>query len=192
MLDFNLEETLSKLESPLREKVSTIDGMGTIEDLDAPIAKHIDIQEKTGKFSENPTIEGVSSWIKEINPNYDPFDVESPYNVNCGACAYVVYQRLNGNDATCASANNIPFDADMEELLGRKIVSMSPAEIEKRLMDGGDGTHAVVGVDRSHGPGHWFNAACIEGKVVAIDGQSGEVLDWPPDYGDVVNWEMSV
>ena len=69
MLDFNLEETLSKLESPLREKVSTIDGMGTIEDLDAPIAKHIDIQEKTGKFSGNPTIEGVSSWIKEINPN---------------------------------------------------------------------------------------------------------------------------
>ena len=32
----------------------------------------------------------------------------------------------------------------------------------------------------------------VDGKVVAIDGQTGEILDWPPDYGDVVNWEMSV
>ena len=56
----------------------------------------------------------------------------------------------------------------------------------------GDGAHAIIGIDRAEGPGHWFNAACIDGKVVAIDGQSGEILDWPPDYGDVVNWEMSV
>jgi len=60
------------------------------------------------------------------------------------------------------------------------------------VLEAGDGAHAVIGVDREYGPGHWFNAACLEGKVVAIDGQSGEVLDWPPDYGHVVNWEMSV
>lgn len=41
-------------------------------------------------------------------------------------------------------------------------------------------------------PASLFNAACIDGKVVAIDGQTGEISDWPPDYGDVVNWEMSM
>ena len=71
-------------------------------------------------------------------------------------------------------------------------VSMSPYEIEQRLLSEGDGAHAIIGIDRAQGAGHWFNAACLNGKVVAIDGQSGEVMDWPPDYGDVVNWEMSV
>ena len=192
MLDFNIEKALSNIESPLKGKASFMDGIREIKDLDSPIARFVDIKERTGRFSENPTIEGVKSWIKEINPNFDPYDIESPYNVNCGACAYVVHERLNGNDATCASANNIPTDAEMEELLGKKIISMSPEEIEKELLKAGEGAHAVIGVDREYGPGHWFNAACLEGKVVAIDGQSGEVLDWPPDYGHVVNWEMSV
>lgn len=192
MLDFNIEKTLSRMESSLQEEVSLMNGIHEIKDLDSPIAKYVEFKERTGRFSENPTIEGVKSWIKEINPNHDPYDMESPYNVNCGACAYVVYERLNGNDATCASANNISTDAEMEKLLGKRIVSMSPEEIEKKLLEAGDGAYAVIGVDREYGPGHWFNAACLEGKVVAIDGQSGEVLDWPPDYGYVVNWEMNV
>ncbi len=192
MLDFNVEETLSKIDSPLREKASLVEGAHEVKDLDSPITQYVNVQERTGRFSENPTIEGVQSWIKEINPNYDPYDMESPYNVNCGACAYVVYERLNGNDATCASANNIPTNFEMENLLGSRFVSMSPDEIETRLMQAGDGSHAVIGIDREYGPGHWLNAACIEGRVVAIDGQSGKVLDWPPDYGNVINWEMSV
>lgn len=60
-------------------------------------------------------------------------------------CAYVVHERLNGIDATCASANNILTDAEMEELLGKRIVSMSPEEIEKKLLEAGDGAHAVIG-----------------------------------------------
>ena len=69
---------------------------------------------------------------------------------------------------------------------------MSPDEIRDRLLAEGDGAHAIIGIDRAEGPGHWFNAACMDGKVVAIDGQTGEITDWPPDYGDVVNWEMSI
>lgn len=86
MLDFNVEETLSKMESPLKEKVTLIDGIREINNLDSSIAKFIEVKERIGRFSENPTIEGVRSWIKEINPNYDPYDMESPYNVNCGVC----------------------------------------------------------------------------------------------------------
>ena len=140
-----------------------------------------------------PDLENVSGWLGEVNPNFDPFDLDSPYCNNCGSCAYAVYQRLEGiSNDSCASAENIGYNDEMEALTGMEQVPMSPAEIEERLLEQGDGAHAIIGIDRAEGPGHWFNAACLDGKVVAIDGQSGEIVDWPPDYGDVVNWEMSI
>lgn len=137
-------------------------------------------------------IHNISDWIGDINPNFDPFDVDSPYSTNCGSCAYAVYQRLEGFGDACATEDNIDYNYQMNALTGMEQVSLSPAEIEAILLDAGDGSHAIIGIDRSEGPGHWFNAACIDGKVVAIDGQTGEMSDWPPDYGDVVNWEMSM
>lgn len=154
------------------------------------IAEAEDVVEETEMV---PNLENVSGWLKEVNPNFDPFDLDSPYCNNCGSCAYAVYQRLEGiSTDSCASAENIGYNSEMEALTGMEQVPMSPAEIEERLLEQGDGAHAIIGIDRAEGPGHWFNAACFDGKVVAIDGQSGEILDWPPDYGDVVNWEMSI
>ena len=137
-------------------------------------------------------IRDIDNWLGDINPNFDEFDTNSPYCNNCGSCAYAVWKRLEGDNDICASADNIGYNDEMEALTGMEQVSMSPDEIENNLLAQGDGAHAIIGIDRAEGPGHWFNAACIDGKVVAIDGQSGEILDWPPDYGDVVNWEMSV
>lgn len=137
-------------------------------------------------------IDDMDNWLGDINPNFDEFDTDSPYCNNCGSCAYAVWKRLEGDNDICASAENIGYNDEMEALTGMQQVSMSPDEIENNLLAQGDGAHAIIGIDRAEGPGHWFNAACIDGKVVAIDGQSGEILDWPPDYGDVVNWEMSV
>lgn len=137
-------------------------------------------------------IDDIDNWLGDINPNFDEFDTDSPYCNNCGSCAYAVWKRLEGDNDICASAENIGYNDEMEALTGMQQVSMSPDDIESNLLTQGDGAHAIIGIDRAEGPGHWFNAACINGKVVAIDGQSGEILDWPPDYGDVVNWEMSV
>lgn len=134
----------------------------------------------------------VQSWLGDINPNFDEFDPESPYCNNCGSCALAVYQRMEGDTESCADANNIGYDDEMEAITGLEIISMEPGDIEQRLLEEGEGAHAIIGIDRAEGAGHWFNAACINGKVVAIDGQTGEISDWPPDYGDVVNWEMSV
>ena len=142
--------------------------------------------------SDVQPISDIDNWIGDINPNYDAFDPESPFSNNCGSCAYAVYQRLEGNNNICASAENIGYNDEMEALTGMEQVSMSPDEIESRLLEQGNGAHAIIGIDRAEGAGHWFNAACIDGKVVAIDGQTGEINDWPPDYGNVVNWEMSV
>lgn len=152
----------------------------------------VSAQELPHPISDMKTVDDVSEWLSDINPNYDAFDPESPYCNNCGSCAYAVHQRLEGNPDICATENNIGYNSEMEALTGMEQVSMSPSEIEQRLLAEGDGAHAIIGIDRAQGAGHWFNAACLNGKVVAIDGQSGEVMDWPPDYGDVVNWEMSI
>lgn len=135
----------------------------------------------------------VNEWLGDINPNYDEWDPDSPYSNNCGSCAYAVWNRLNGIDSEmCATAENIGYNSDMETLTGMEQVPMSPEDIENTLLAQGDGANAIIGIDRAEGFGHWFNAACIDGKVVAIDGQTGEINDWPPDYGDVINWEMSI
>ena len=148
--------------------------------------------EVTDNPGEIPSSENLSEWIGDINPNFDEFDLESPYSNNCGSCALAVYQRLEGNPDSVADAENIPYDTDMEALTGMEQVSMSPWDIEKTLLEEGEGAHAIIGIDRAEGPGHWFNAVNIDGVVKAVDGQTGEITDWPPDYGDVVNWEMSV
>ena len=134
----------------------------------------------------------VNDWLSEINPNFDPYDLDSAYDNNCGSCAFAVYQRFEGNTDIVASAENIATIEEMNALTGMEQVTMTPEEIQQTLLDQGNGAHAIIGIDRADGPGHWFNAANIDGKVVAIDGQTGEISDWPPDYGDVTNWDMSM
>ena len=134
----------------------------------------------------------MPNWISDINPNFDPYDIDSPYCNNCGSCAYAVYRRLEGDPSVTATADNIGYNSEMEALTGMEQISMSPDEIRDRLLAAGDGAHAIIGIDRADSCGHWFNAACINGEVYTIDGQSGEISKWPPDYGNVVNWEMSI
>lgn len=142
---------------------------------------------------KNENLHHVETWINEINPNFDPFDVESPYCHNCGSCAYAVYRRLEGHCGVVATAENIPMNWQMEALTGMRQIRMSPEAIESTLLEQGSGAHAIIGIDRACGPGHWFNAANIDGKVYAIDGQTGTIVGWPPtDLGNVVNWEMSM
>ena len=139
-----------------------------------------------------PKLEDVSDWINDINPNYDPFDWQSPYSNNCGSCAFAVEQRLDGNTDISATSENIGTIEEMNKITGMEQVAMSPDEIKDYLVSQGPGSHGIVGIDRVSGPGHWFNAYYDGEKVVAMDGQTGEINDWPPDYGDVTNWDISV
>jgi len=139
------------------------------------------------------SIDNIQEWLDEINPNYDPFDMTSDYNNNCGSCAFAVLQRLEGKDADIvATAKNIGTVEEMNEITGMEQTPMSPDEIKEYLISQGPGANGIVGIDRAEGPGHWFNAYYDGEKVVAIDGQTGEATDWPPDYGDVTNWDISV
>ena len=147
--------------------------------------------------SNNHSLEKIESWIKEINPNYhNPFipPWNNPYHVNCGSCAYAVDSRLSGREEIIASKHNIGTDAAMEAATGKKCVYMSESDIERKLISMGPGSHLICGINRKPTPsgkpqsGHWFNAFYDGNKVYTIDGQSGEIFDWPHDYNDVAEW----
>lgn len=113
--------------------------------------------------------------------------------MNCGACAFAVEQRLNGDQSAVASLQNIPTDGEMELATGKKCRYMSPNDIESTLRTMGPGSHLIVGINRQHPSGkgiagHWFNVFYDGDKVYTIDGQSGEVLEFPHDYGFVSEW----
>ena len=138
------------------------------------------------------SIENVKSWLKDINPLYgDPFFPEAENN--CGSCSYAVYKRLNGDNQAVASLNNIGTDAGMERALGKKCVYASPSEIESYMKSQGAGFHTVCGINRqlpdgSRISGHWFNIFYDGNQLYTIDGQSGEIYDWPHDYGYISEW----
>ena len=79
----------------------------------------------------------------------------------------------------------------MESITGLPQVKMTPEEIANELRAGGAGSHAVIGIDRARQAGHWFNAYFDGDRVVAIDGQSGKVIDWPPAFG-AVYWDAAI
>lgn len=136
----------------------------------------------------------VEEWLSDINPNYDPFDADPAYENNCGSCAYAVSRRLDGDTEIVAGRDNIGYNEEMEEITGNKIINTTAEEIELALIEQGPGAHAIVGIDRFFGPGHWFNAYCPDGEnVYYIDGQCNVISDWPPkDLGLVSNWVMEV
>ncbi len=137
-------------------------------------------------------MEDLKANLKEINPNFDPYDYESPYNSNCGSCAKNVDRMLDGKGLEPADARTLSI-SEMNEATGKQQVEMSPDEIADYLRSQGPDSHAVVGIDRADGPGHWFNAYTPDGEhVYCVDGQSGEITGWPPDYGNVTNWDVSV
>lgn len=139
------------------------------------------------------SVADIFEWVGEINPGYsgDPFD---PRSSNCGLCAAAVFARLQGTDPTAIAGTNTLSVDEMERITGRQQVATSPNDIRSLLVAAGPGAHAVIGIDRAIGPGHWFNAYFDGERVVAIDGQTGEILDWPPEYGSernpVINWDM--
>lgn len=126
----------------------------------------------------NQSIDDVGGWLSDVNPKFDPWDVDSPYSSNCGSCALAVENRLNGNSDAVATDSTLSIE-EMEQQTGMEQVSMQPDEIEQYLISQGPGSHAIIGIDRSEGPGHWFNAYYDGEKVYALDGQTGTTEGWP-------------
>lgn len=133
-------------------------------------------------------VQQVKSWIGKINPNPNN---DPRRTVNCGQCAAAVYQRMNGNNNAVAGLGTYSI-SEMNAITGRTQTTMTPEQIASYLQTQGAGAHVVVGVDRASGAGHWFNAFYDGRQVYTIEGQGGTVNGWPPDYGNVVHWDVSI
>ncbi|PWD51182.1 hypothetical protein C8046_11510 [Serinibacter arcticus] len=79
--------------------------------------------------------------------------------------------------------------ADAIGALGRgPFQQTTPEEIEARLSRGGVGSWVFVGIDRAHGPGHWFMAAVTAEGIQAVDPLIGRNFAWPPEIGAIRWW----
>lgn len=142
-------------------------------------------------------LEDATGWITEINPNYrNPFFLpdRNPYRFNCGSCALAVEARLSGNGAPVASQVNVGSDRGMEAATGKRCVYLPVEQIENHLRRLGPGSHLIVGINREPSinglpqAGHWFNVLFDGEQFHTLDGQSGEILEWPHDYVMVSEW----
>ena len=190
----NLVRKISEYERFIaRLKVAS--GAGGVSNLNSTSTIDNNISQK---YAES--IDSIQNWIADVNPNYynSSLPNQKAYHCNCGSCAFAVEQRLSGANLTMqASSQNIPTDDLMEKATGKKCKYMSVEQIEKRLIAAGPGSHLIIGINRKpiviggkkiNQPGHWFNAYYDGKKIYTIEGQSGNVYDWPHDYGDISEW----
>lgn len=81
----------------------------------------------------------------------------------------------------------------MEQATGKTCTYMSIDDIEHMLKEMGAGSHLIVGINRKlpdgkQISGHWFNVYYDGTKIYTIEGQAGQILEWPHDYGYVSEW----
>ncbi|MGM7422332.1 immunity protein Imm33 domain-containing protein, partial [Cellulosimicrobium sp. CpK407] len=81
-----------------------------------------------------------------------------------------------------------PSEAELAELVGGAFEQTTPDEIAARLRARGKGAFVVVGVDRAHGPGHWYVAYFDGEQVLALDPIANGRTAWPPPAADAVRW----
>lgn len=109
-----------------------------------------------------------------------------PVNHAASAVASMV-GILRGGRAQPATPTG-PSEAELAELVGSGFEQTTPDEIAERLRARGKGAFVVVGVDRAHGPGHWYVASFDGEHVLALDPIANGRTAWPPPAADAVRW----
>ena len=129
--------------------------------------------------------------LAEINPNFDPHNPANGYATNCGNTSAILNDFLNGNPTSEASTGTLDVP-EMEARTGLPQTPMTPQQIADSLTAMGPGSHCVVGIDRSSGDGHWFNAFFDGDKVWTLDAQTGDMSPWPPNEPTATTWDASI
>ncbi|UKJ63342.1 SEL1-like repeat protein [Cellulosimicrobium cellulans] len=109
-----------------------------------------------------------------------------PVNHAASAVASMV-GILRGGQAQPATPTG-PSEAELAELVGSGFERTTSDEIAERLRARGKGAFVVVGVDRAHGPGHWYVAYFDGEEVLALDPIANGRTAWPPPAADAVRW----
>ncbi len=110
----------------------------------------------------------------------------SPVNHAASAVASMVGVLRGGQVQPATPAG--PSEAELAEIVGSAFEQTTPDEIAARLRARGKGAFVVVGVDRAHGPGHWYVAYHDGEDVLALDPIANGRTEWPPPAADAVRW----
>ncbi|MFJ4108751.1 immunity protein Imm33 domain-containing protein [Oerskovia enterophila] len=80
-----------------------------------------------------------------------------------------------------------PTEDELAQLVGAPFRQTTPDELAERLRGRGPGAYSILGIDRAHGPGHWYVAHFDGNAVTLLDPIANRTADWPPTE-DVVRW----
>ncbi|MGW9630835.1 glycohydrolase toxin TNT-related protein [Agromyces sp. NPDC055520] len=137
------------------------------------------------------TLQQILDALKAINPNFEPLNPKSEFNNNCGNTSSNLNDALNGRPVTEAPTGTLTTP-EMEARTGIPQTAMTPQQVIDSLVAQGEGSHCVVGVDRSSGAGHWFNAYFDGTTVWTLDAQNGTMTPFPPHEPNATNWDASI
>ncbi|WP_234353780.1 toxin glutamine deamidase domain-containing protein [Gordonia iterans] len=137
-------------------------------------------------------MEQIDGALAAINPNFDPYSFDDAFRTNCGHTSSILFDTLNGAPVRAAPGGTTLTTPQMEAATSLPQTPATPAQVEASLRAAGAGSHCVVGVDRSTGDGHWFNAYYDGQDVWVLDAQTGVRSPWPPDEPDAVVWDASL
>ena len=136
--------------------------------------------------------DGIYSSVTPMQAGFPELDgVDSQYvpgalrgvNTNCVSCVNAATQRLLGADPnTTASITGYQGYNDLlpSYPFGMLPDEMSPAAVEQKMLEYGDGTLGVVSIHQG-GVFHVINVVNRGGKVYFIDAQMGAVVTLRPD-----------
>ncbi|HEY9293149.1 MAG TPA: DUF6531 domain-containing protein [Microlunatus sp.] len=131
----------------------------------------------------SPTTVGGTHPLRDINPLQG--------NMNCGPCSLALDSTLSGSPATALNIGPMTL-ADVAKAAGKDpsawgSVRTHPSIINE-MANAGHGARGIIfggrGTPSNPGIGHFYNVMNQGGKVVQMDGQSGQVVD----YGSSFNW----
>jgi hypothetical protein len=111
---------------------------------------------------------------------------QTPINHAASAVAAMI-GVLRGEPGRTATPSG-PSEQELAGLIGAPFHETTPEELTARLRARGAGAYSLVGIDRAHGPGHWYVAHFDGNDVRLLDPIANRSVDWPSAGTDVVRW----
>lgn len=132
--------------------------------------------------------------VEHVNPDLGSMQ-DGAYDNNCADCARCVERTWRGHReeaagrAAMVGEDGVPkvegeHDDRTEEWAdeGFSRPTDDPADLKRRLLDGGHGASAIIHSDYTDGEGdlngHAYNVVNHQGRVYVLDGQHQQAMDW--------------
>lgn len=129
--------------------------------------------------------------LEQFGGDFDFTNPDHTARVDCGFHALNMFDAMNGRPVQDVGTGPVTV-AEVEARTGVPQSPATPSQIEASLRAMGPDSTVVVGIDRSTGMGHWFNAHFDGERVWALDPQTGERGPWAPDEPHATNWDVSM